>query len=168
MSAKGIAWPEDASQYKQSPWQTDAALASFVPTFVIPPPQWRAAWPLKYGDGYTAESLPRLDQDERFQVWMRKAGLSTFRKLWGRSKSHIEPGTYQVTITDKWDAMRFEGTKSLVFGEVGFLGPKNLFLGLSLLIVGLLCLISAIAVSTIRIRRLGDPALFSWNKLKTS
>jgi len=34
--------------------------------------------------------------DEHFIVWMRTAGLPSFRKLWGKIEKRLEPGTYSL------------------------------------------------------------------------
>ncbi len=102
---------------------------------------WRTAWPEKWGNGYNSSNLPDLATWERFHVWMRKAGLPTFRKLWGiNSVDILRKGTWevfltllffkivQVSIVDTWNATRFGGTKSLVFADIGILGPQSNFL----------------------------------------
>ncbi|KAI8910861.1 CDC50/LEM3 family [Gorgonomyces haynaldii] len=162
----GIAWPEDAAVYKRTNWLSDATLTPLIPTHLIPPPQWRKAWPQLYANGYNATNVPDLAQWERFQVWMRKAGLPQFRKLWGKGSGNLQPGVYQIQIKDNWDCLRFKGTKSVIFSEVGFLGSKDPFLGYALLVVGILCALSAILVLVVKIRTPGDPTLFSWNKEK--
>jgi hypothetical protein len=58
------------------------------------------AWPI-WANGYTAANLPDLKKWERFQVWMRKAGLPNFRKLWGRQDEYsMDVGLYEVDIVD--------------------------------------------------------------------
>ncbi len=131
---------------------------------MIPPPQWRAAWPEKYEQGYTVDNLPDLKSMERFQVWMRKAGLSQFRKLWGQINEPFVKGIYQVDIKDTWDAARFSGTKSLLFSEMGLLGSRNEKLSVSLISIGAICGIIGISVWVLRLRAAGDSTLFSWNK----
>jgi hypothetical protein len=85
--------------YGKTQWATDSTKQSQIPTMLIPPPQWRRAWPERWGNGYNASNLPDLKSWERFQVWMRKAGLPTFRKLWGRNDETTLPvGTYRVDI----------------------------------------------------------------------
>lgn len=38
--------------------------------------------------------------DPRFINWMRIAALPTFRKLWGKIETSIQPGNYTLTITN--------------------------------------------------------------------
>jgi hypothetical protein len=86
MTDKGIAWPGEAKKYRPT---------TYSPSDIVPPPYWRARYP----DGYTADNLPDLSQDEHFQVWMRTAGLPTFRKLYFRNDDeNMATGTYEVSI----------------------------------------------------------------------
>ncbi|KAJ3041911.1 hypothetical protein HDV00_008420 [Rhizophlyctis rosea] len=100
-SERGIAWEEDASLYGRPEWRNDPATVAQIPAKFIPPPAWRKAWSSLWANGYTNETLPDLQSWERFQVWMRKAGLSTFRKLWGRNDDEdLEAGEWEVYIRD--------------------------------------------------------------------
>lgn len=75
MSEKGIAWPGEGSRYAQTKYTNSTC---------YPPPFWIERFP----GGYTDQNpIPDLSQDEHFQVWMRTAGLPTFRKLYFRSVS---------------------------------------------------------------------------------
>ena len=38
---------------------------------------------------------------EHFIVWMRPAGLPSFRKLWGRIETDLPVGKYQVSIYNR-------------------------------------------------------------------
>lgn len=56
-----------------------------------PPPNWHE----KYPDGYT--EFPDLAADEHLQVWMRTAGLPTFRKLFFRNDQEtMTKGIYRI------------------------------------------------------------------------
>jgi hypothetical protein len=49
--------------------------------------------------GYNQTNFPNLKEWEDFQVWMRTAGLPTFRKLYGANRGSFLPkGTWQVNI----------------------------------------------------------------------
>lgn len=87
MTSTGIAWPGEAKKYGPSKYNVSQ---------VIPPPYWA----LKYPNGYTEETgLPDLESDEHFQVWMRTAGLPTFRKLYFRNDNeNMAAGTYEVDV----------------------------------------------------------------------
>ncbi|KAI8897411.1 CDC50/LEM3 family, partial [Globomyces pollinis-pini] len=133
----GIAWPEDKGLYNKTLWATSTK-ADQIPKMLIPPPAWRKAWPDLYGKGYTASNVPDLASWERFQVWMRKAGLPTFRKFWGQNTTEsVDVGIWEVDVQDTWDCRRFEGSKSLIFAETGIIGPRNPFLSILFLIVGI-------------------------------
>ena len=98
-SEQGIAWKEDKSLYAKTLWPTTAPFNTQISTKLIPPPRWRKAWP-EYANGYNLTNLPDLKQWERFQVWMRKAALPTFRKLWGISDTSLAASLYEVDVTD--------------------------------------------------------------------
>ena len=83
-------------------------------------------------------------KDERFMVWMRPAGLPDFRKLWGKTKNALEPSTYYLKIENNYPVDSFNGRKSFVLSTVNGLGGKNRFLGISYLVVGVICLVLAV------------------------
>ena len=78
---------------------------------------------------------------------MRTAGLPNFRKLWGRIETTLEPGKYELIITNSsslyliifyqdYDVNSFGGTKSVILSTSGAFGGKNIFLGVTYFIVG--------------------------------
>lgn len=81
---------------------------------------------------------------EHFIVWMRTAGLPNFRKLWGKIERPLEPGSYYVNITNKYDVASFDGKKSFVLSTTNALGGKNYFLAICYIVVGALCIVFAI------------------------
>jgi hypothetical protein len=110
---------------------------------------------------------------------MRKAGLPTFRKLWGRNDDvTLEKGTYRVNVTysedifafileqdsheKAFDVLRFSGTKALVFSRVGILGIRNDFIPISFLAVGSVSGFMALVIYFWRPRKLGDHSYLSW------
>lgn len=155
-SDKDISWPGEKDKYKNDPdfnWED-----------VVPPPNWRERWP-SYNN--SPDGHPRLQDDERFQNWMRTAALPNFSKLYGQSRAQsLVPGTYQIKIVMNYPVKPFGGTKSLVLSNVSWIGGRNPFLGWSyigtaamLLLVGLI----ATALQCVRPRKLGDITLLSWN-----
>ena len=66
MIQTGIVWPGESDKYQQTRYTADQ---------VVPPPFWSEV----YGTQYQEGQLPNLHDDEHFQVWMRTAGLPTFR-----------------------------------------------------------------------------------------
>ena len=58
------------------------------------------------------KSIQWMDvEDKHFIVWMRTAGLPNFRKLFGVIKEDIQPGMYQLDITNNYDVSSFGGVK---------------------------------------------------------
>jgi hypothetical protein len=48
--------------------------------------------------------------NEHFIVWMRTAGLPTFRKLYGRIEQNLEEGSsYTVEVDNNFEVRPFEG-----------------------------------------------------------
>jgi hypothetical protein len=93
MTDKGISWSTEKDLYKKTKYR---------PEEVVPPPNWQDRFPDRE---YTEETLPDLNTDEAFQVWMRTAGLPTFSKLAKRNdKDAMKPGIYSVKIWDSKDA----------------------------------------------------------------
>ena len=66
MIQTGIVWPGESDKYQTT---------RYSPNDVVPPPYWIDRYP----NGYTEDNFPDLHADEHFQVWMRTAGLPTFR-----------------------------------------------------------------------------------------
>ncbi|KAI9716555.1 MAG: hypothetical protein M1812_005286 [Candelaria pacifica] len=156
MTDKGIAWDSDKALYKQTKYNWDQ---------VSVPPNWVKRWPK---EGYTEQNPPpNLEEDERFQVWMRTAGLPTFSKLALRNdKDPMSSGTYQVDIEMNFPVLVYGGTKSIVISTRTVMGGKNPFLGIAYVVVGGICVVlGALFTAThlIRPRKLGDHTYLSWN-----
>jgi hypothetical protein len=84
LSEKNIIWANEAKKYAYPPGYDS-------PSDVVPPPNWAE----KYPNGYT--EFPNFKEDEHFQVWMRIAGLPTFKKLWGRNDNDVfTAGRYRI------------------------------------------------------------------------
>ncbi|ORX43280.1 transcription regulator [Piromyces finnis] len=161
-SESGISWSSDKDKYKNMNVNqlTDEELKN-----LIPPPNWKKDFP-QYKNGYTRENFPRLADMERFQVWMRVAGLPNFRKLYGQNKNGSLPkGRYSIQIIDRFDVESFGGTKSIIISNVSAFGGKNPFLGIGYVVVGSLSLLLGIIFlvkNMISPRKLGDTSYLSY------
>ncbi|KAJ7208157.1 CDC50/LEM3 family [Mycena haematopus] len=145
MSANNIAWPGEAKKYSSDP------VASGIP------------------NNYTADSPPpNFKTDQRFQNWMRTAGLPTFTKLYGRNDNDkMVAGQYQIIVGLNFPVQPYKGTKSIVISTVSWIGGKNAFLGWAYVgaaSVFVLLAIAGTARHLIKPRRLGDMSLLSWNR----
>jgi hypothetical protein len=140
-SPKGIAWPGERKKYSSDP-VAPGGYKSYDD--IVPPPNWQ----LRYPSYNATNPPPNLQEDERFQNWMRTAGLPTFTKLYGRNDDDkMRAGTYQIIIglsmylthkiqchfltkvpTD-FPVQPYKGTKSVVISTVSWIGGKNSFLG---------------------------------------
>ena len=157
-SKSNINWPSDKDKFGASKYSL---------TQVVAPPYWRERDDVN-PDG-TYKQLPDLANDADFINWMRTAGLSTFRKLYGRFDGNIEAGSYEIAIRSVFEVKSFNGTKSLVISTVSWLGGKNKFLGVSYLVVGALSLALGFVFLIKHIvspRKLGDHRYLSWNKVE--
>lgn len=101
-----------------------------------------------------------------FIVWMRVAGLPSFRKLWGRLDTPLPAGSVlEVHFQDSFEVREFGGRKALVVSTSSVLGGRNDFLGWGFVAVGSCCLIfSVVLLSKYTVhgpRPLGDPTLLT-------
>ncbi|KAG4097843.1 Lem3/Cdc50 [Neocallimastix lanati (nom. inval.)] len=134
----GISWDSDKDKFKNMNIDslTDEQISS-----LSPPPNWMKVFP-EYANGYTRENFPKLADMERFQVWMRVAGLPNFRKLYGQNTNEsLKGGIYTIDIYDSFDVKSFGGTKSIIISNVSAFGGKNPFLGILFIFVGGICIL---------------------------
>ncbi|KAK9687999.1 alkylphosphocholine resistance protein lem3 [Basidiobolus ranarum] len=153
----GIAWASDADKYKKT---------SYTYSQALPPPNWAKRYP---NGTYTAEyPPPDISTDQHFQVWMRTAGLPSFRKLYGRNDNDgLKKGQYEMVIDMNFDVTRYGGTKAIVISTVSFLGGKNPFLGIAYIVVGCICVLLGCIFTARHLykpRKLGDHSYLSWNQ----
>lgn len=160
-SAKGIAWPGEARKYTADP-VVSGVYKSYDD--IVPPPNWL----LRVGTSYNSSNMPDLKTDERFQNWMRTAGLPTFTKLYGRNDNDkLVEGTYEIVIGLNFPVQQYKGTKSVVISTVSWIGGKNSFLGWAYVGAASVFVLLAIAGTVrhlVKPRRLGDMSLLSWNR----
>lgn len=108
---------------------------------------WQADKDLKYKKPANSSLVQWTDvTDEHFMVWMRPAGLPNFRKLWGRIQTrNLTTGTYTLKINNIYPVYKFNGEKYFVLSTVNAFGGKNQFLGIAYIVVGVICILMAIA-----------------------
>jgi len=101
-------------------------------------------------------------------VWMRTAGLPTFKKLHRIvfSKVSLKAGdTVNLVVRNRFPVTAFSGKKSVLFSTTSWLGGKNNFLAYAYFVVGAICLFLAIAFfikHRCSPRPLGDMKYFNW------
>lgn len=134
---------------------------------------WKYWYPDDSGVQYLYESYPMVVspiegvENEHFIVWMRTAGLPTFRKLYGKIHDSLKKGdvlTFQVIANFEVDS--FGGSKSLVISNLGEFGGKNSFLGISYIVVGSISLLLGVLFAVKQLispRQLGDTRYLGWN-----
>jgi hypothetical protein len=88
---------------------------------------------------------------------MRTAGLPNFRKLWGKIEKDLAAGTYDLTITNKYDVNIFNGTKKFVLSTVNELGGQNYYLSICYIAIGSMCFVFAI-IFTMDLLRKRNPS----------
>ncbi|RMJ25433.1 LEM3 CDC50 family protein [Aspergillus sp. HF37] len=159
MTNKGIAWDSDKQLMKNT---------QYKPWEVVPPPYWRK----KYGNHYTNETLPQINEDEEFMVWMRTAGLPHFSKLSRRNDTAtMSAGTYRLDIGSYFPVHKYSGTKVILISTRSIVGGKNPFMGIAYVVVGGICVLmgSLFAIAhLVRPRKLGDHTYLTWNNEQPS
>jgi hypothetical protein len=109
-------------------------------------------------------SLNHMAED--FIVWMRTAGLPTFKKLRFIIPGGVKKGMFRVQISNVFEVGAFDGQKAVVLSTISWLGGKNPFLGYAYIVVGALCLLLALAFGVkhkVSPRKLGDMRYFNWH-----
>lgn len=90
-----------------------------------------------------------INQD--FLVWMRRAALPDFRKLYrriteGDYANGLPAGNYSLEIAYNYPVLSFDGRKKVVFSNVSWMGGKNEFLGIAYLVIGSLCVFMSVVM----------------------
>jgi hypothetical protein len=114
-----------------------------------------------------------IDESQHFMVWMRPSVHSTVRKLYGVINQDIPAGsTVSVRVNNRYNTYDFGGKKYVVLSENSWVGGKNNFLGILMIVLGALALIIALSffaayhLGIVKRRRFGDLSQLSWNKNK--
>ena len=105
-------------------------------------------------------------ENEHFIVWMRTAGLPTFRKLYAIVEGGLEKGKFDIEVHSNFNVKSFGGNKKLIVSTVSWLGGKNYFLGVAYLVVGIISFLLALAFGIkhrMNPRKLGDSEYLVWS-----
>ncbi|CAI5724017.1 unnamed protein product [Hyaloperonospora brassicae] len=129
-------------------------------------PMFKGQAPIANKTAWTTNAPAFGVQDEHFIVWMRTAGLPSFRKLYGRIDTDLPAGTeLEFLVSSNFVVSTFEGKKSIVISTTSWFGGRNPFLGIAYIIVGALCMVLAIlffAKHKLSPRKLGDTRYLVW------
>jgi len=111
--------------------------------------------------------------DEDFIVWMRTAGLPTFKKLYRKIENvNLKAGDIlSIMVENVFPVASFSGEKAIVLSTTSWLGGKNDFLGWAYIVVAILCLVLGalfLAKHIISPRPLGDMKYFNFATSKTT
>jgi hypothetical protein len=136
--------------------------------------EWIFYYPNDDTTQYLYESYPMVVsplegvENEHFIVWMRTAGLPTFRKLYGKIDKDLKKNDIlSFQIICKFEVDSFDGGKSIVISTIGQFGGKNSFLGVAYIVVGSVSLLLALLFSLKQLispRQLGDTKYLGWAK----
>lgn len=174
VSETGIAWKSDIDKkfsQKSDDWMqnncafyghSEAAFNQAGFDFTWAEAQTRAA--AAQAKGAVFDCWRNVD-DEHFIVWMRVAGLPTFKKLWGKIETDVAKGDYTVTINNNFPVTAFGGTKKVVLSTTEWIGGKNSFLGVAYLVVGGICAMLAVVFLIKELtspRDLADARFMEW------
>mmetsp|Transcript_26940 Transcript_26940/g.37327 ORF Transcript_26940/g.37327 Transcript_26940/m.37327 type:complete len:322 (+) Transcript_26940:3-968(+) len=110
---------------------------------------------------------PSEGDNEDFVVWMRAAGLPTFRKLYSKvDRSFSKGDCIRVNISNNYPVDPFGGTKTIILEEVNWMNGRNNFLGALYIVFGCFAIFASIGFGILQHqnpRKLADPDLIPTN-----
>ncbi|KAJ0009158.1 hypothetical protein NQD34_016573 [Periophthalmus magnuspinnatus] len=144
LDGKGIAWWTDYNIKYRNPSVTPLknAFNGTVKPLFWPRPAYELDPTDPANNGF-------INQD--FLVWMRRAALPNFRKLYrriteGDYSTGLPEGNYSLEISYNYPVLNFDGRKKVVFTNVSWMGGKNEFLGIAYLVIGSLCIVMSVVM----------------------
>jgi len=149
----GIAWSSDINS------KFHDVTAPFDPTMMT-----------KVGPGNF--TLPDVTNED-FIVWMRTAGLPTFKKLYRKIETmNLKAGDIlSIGVVNVFPVASFSGEKAIVLSTTSWLGGKNDFLGWAYIVVSILCIVLGslfLAKHMVSPRTLGDMKYFNFATARTA
>jgi len=111
--------------------------------------------------------------NEDFIVWMRTAGLPTFKKLYRKilDRNLYAGDRLIINVTNVFPVESFSGQKALVLSTTSWLGGKNDFLGWAYIVVAIICFVLGalfLAKHIISPRVLGDMKYFNFTTARAA
>ncbi|XP_067311277.1 cell cycle control protein 50B isoform X2 [Pseudorasbora parva] len=146
LDGKGISWWTDYNIKYRNPSLVNGSLANAFDG-TVKPINWPK--PVYELDLQNPNNNGFMNQD--FLVWMRRAALPQFRKLYrriteGDYSTGLPAGNYSLTVHYNYPVVSFDGRKKVVFSNVSWMGGKNEFLGIAYLVVGSLCVVMSVVM----------------------